>query len=168
MEVRTLDSEAALERALELTARAWREAFDHVLSDDELDRVERALLSDVPERYETLRNGSTWTVLVAEDDPVNARLIETLLTRAGHAVTVVGDGAGALAAAAESAYDLVLVDLRMPGMDGAELARRLRERDGAEARMPIVVLTANAAEDSHKFSVETTVANYESAYRDVL
>jgi len=67
MEVRTLDSEAALERALELTARAWREAFDHVLSDEELERVERALLSDVPERYEALRNGSTSTVLVAED-----------------------------------------------------------------------------------------------------
>ena len=87
-------------------------------------------------------------ILVAEDDDVNARLIETVLARAGHAVELARDGAAALQALRQRAFDLVLVDQRMPGMDGAELARRVRAGSAGRARIPIVALTASASEDT--------------------
>lgn len=87
-------------------------------------------------------------ILVAEDDDINARLIESLLTKAGCAVTLVRDGRAALDAAARETFDLALIDLRMPLMDGIEFARNLRRREAPGAHLPIVALTANAAEDA--------------------
>lgn len=87
-------------------------------------------------------------ILVAEDDDINACLVETLLTRCGHEVTVVGDGPAALARLDAEPYDLVLADVRMPGMDGAQLARAVRARADGRARVPIVALTANAAAET--------------------
>lgn len=92
--------------------------------------------------------GGAARILVAEDDDINAYLVETLLTRSGYDVTVVGDGPAALARLDTEPYDLVLADVRMPGMDGAELARMVRARGDASAGVPIVALTANAAEDT--------------------
>jgi two-component system sensor histidine kinase RpfC len=91
--------------------------------------------------------GATGRILVAEDDPVNARLIETLLRHAGQEVEVVGDGPDALDALGRRAFDLVLVDLRMPGMDGIELARRIR-RGTARPDVPVVALTASASAEA--------------------
>lgn len=65
MSVRALDSERELERALELTARAWREAFDGLLSDAELDHTAEAFLTDVAGQYERLRDSDARTTLVA-------------------------------------------------------------------------------------------------------
>lgn len=89
-------------------------------------------------------------ILVAEDDGINACLVETLLAHSGHEVTVVADGSAALERLALEAYDLVLADVRMPGMDGAELARAVRACGDARAGVPIVALTANAAEETRQ------------------
>jgi signal transduction histidine kinase len=83
-------------------------------------------------------------ILVAEDVQVNQVIIERLLTRAGHHVTLVENGAGALAAVQEGAYDLVLMDMRMPVMDGIAATRAIRELDGPAGSIPILGLTANA------------------------
>ncbi|MFO0235607.1 MAG: ATP-binding protein [Burkholderiales bacterium] len=80
-------------------------------------------------------------VLVAEDNPVNQLLVDTLLRRAGHACTLVGDGAAAIEAGRAGGFDVVLMDLQMPGVDGLAAARALRE---AGATMPIVAVTATA------------------------
>lgn len=85
-------------------------------------------------------------VLLAEDNPVNALLARTLLSRAGCVVTAVHDGEEALAAAAGSAYDLILLDIRMPRLDGLETAQRIRAGQGPCAGAPIVALTADAGE----------------------
>lgn len=85
-------------------------------------------------------------VLLAEDNPVNALLARTLLSRAGCVVTAVHDGEEALAAAAASAYDLILLDIRMPRLDGLETAQRIRAGQGPCAGAPIVALTADAGE----------------------
>ncbi|MBI1947039.1 MAG: response regulator [Deltaproteobacteria bacterium] len=84
-------------------------------------------------------------VLVAEDNPVNQRVVRVLLERAGHEVVVVGDGVGALQALSRRAFDVVLLDVQMPRMDGTEVARRVRA--GAAPGMenvPLVAMTAQA------------------------
>ena len=90
-------------------------------------------------------------VLLAEDNPVNALLVQTLLKREGCTVELAGTGEEALAALAHSRYDLVLMDMRMPGMDGPETARALRAREDAT---PIIALTANSFESDRKECLE--------------
>ncbi len=84
-------------------------------------------------------------ILVAEDNGVNQLLMRRLLERAGHAVTIAHNGEQALQACAEDAFDVVLMDVQMPVMDGLEATARLRRREEAGgARLPIIALTAHA------------------------
>lgn len=82
-------------------------------------------------------------VLVAEDNPINAMVAKGLLQRLGHEVCHARDGLEAVAQAASGRFDLVLMDLQMPLLDGLEATRRIRESE-ATSRLPIVALTANA------------------------
>lgn len=87
-------------------------------------------------------------VLVAEDDNVNSKLIQILIVKMGHRITLVRDGEAAYACATREHFDLALIDLRMPKMDGIEFTRRYRENEGDDQHLPIIALTANAAEDA--------------------
>jgi signal transduction histidine kinase/CheY-like chemotaxis protein len=92
-------------------------------------------------------------ILVAEDNEINALLARSLLTKLGHRPTVATDGDAAVdawlsARASGEPYDLVLMDVHMPGSDGIDATRRIRAAEAGQARTPIVALTANAfAED---------------------
>lgn len=86
-------------------------------------------------------------VLLAEDNPINALLARTLLEREGCSVERAADGAEAVAAAGRSAFDLILMDVRMPGMDGLTAARTLRTQGVAA---PIIALTADAFEEDRR------------------
>ena len=79
-------------------------------------------------------------VLVVEDDADLAALIEMIVTEAGYPVRTAGDGAQALEAVARRMPGVILLDMRMPVMNGWEFAREFRARHGAAA--PIVVVTA--------------------------
>ena len=88
-------------------------------------------------------------VLVAEDNDINALLARHLLSRLGHRPVMAATGGEAVAAfvaahAAGTPFDLVLMDLHMPGMDGIEAARRMRAAEPGGKRTPIVALTADA------------------------
>ena len=82
-------------------------------------------------------------VLLAEDNLVNQEVAVQLLRAAGVSVEVAGDGAQALQMVRSRPYDLVLMDVQMPQLDGLEVTRRIR-REPALARLPIVAMTANA------------------------
>lgn len=83
-------------------------------------------------------------ILVAEDNPVNQKITRALLEREGYTVDMVGDGSQAVAAAESSEYDLVLMDVQMPGIDGLEASRILRSHGKT---VPIIALTACATHE---------------------
>ncbi|MBK1644087.1 hybrid sensor histidine kinase/response regulator [Thiocapsa imhoffii] len=85
-------------------------------------------------------------VLVAEDNAIAARVITSFLSKMGFPITQVADGEAALAEALTGVYDMAIVDLRMPKLDGIGFTRRYRETVGTRP-MPILALTANASED---------------------
>jgi signal transduction histidine kinase/CheY-like chemotaxis protein len=84
-------------------------------------------------------------VLAAEDNAVNQLVLKTLLEQAGVSVTVVGDGAQAVSAWTDGEWDLILMDVQMPVMDGLSATFKIRQAEAAERRRPtpIIALTAN-------------------------
>ncbi|MCA3178143.1 MAG: ATP-binding protein [Burkholderiaceae bacterium] len=87
---------------------------------------------------------STLRVLLAEDNPVNQALALATLSKLGIEATLARDGAEAIDALRVAAYDVVLMDMQMPGVDGLEATRRIRAAGDALAQPWIVALTANA------------------------
>jgi CheY-like chemotaxis protein/HPt (histidine-containing phosphotransfer) domain-containing protein len=84
-------------------------------------------------------------ILLVEDNPVNKLVTEWALRRQGYTLDAVKNGRLALEACERRRYDLVLMDLQMPDMDGFEAVRELRAREPAGARMPVVAMTASDA-----------------------
>jgi two-component system response regulator MprA len=97
-------------------------------------------------------------VLVVEDDRRMAAFLDRALTYAGYRVDVAEDGERALATAAEHAPDVVLLDVMLPGIDGLEVARRLRRGDGGG--VPILMLTAREGLDDRIEGLDAGADDY--------
>jgi two-component system sensor histidine kinase/response regulator len=80
---------------------------------------------------------------VAEDNPVNQQVAVGLLRRQGHEVDVVADGFAAVHAVKVRPYDVILMDVHMPGLDGLDATRQIRRLPGEVSRIPIIALTAS-------------------------
>ncbi|WP_146618977.1 ATP-binding protein [Rhodoplanes elegans] len=93
------------------------------------------------------RLGRPLRILLVEDNATNQLVVTRMLRSFDIVIRIAEDGLQALAAVAEYPCDLILMDVRMPGMDGLEATRRIRARGGRWATLPIVALTANAFPD---------------------
>jgi len=108
------------------------------------DRVEGEAVPTPDDETPQQSVGRTLSILVAEDSPVNQRLIQRLLERMGHNVALADTGRKAVDITANQRFDLILMDVQMPDLDGLEATRQIRRREESlESRIPIVALTAN-------------------------
>jgi two-component system cell cycle response regulator DivK len=96
-----------------------------------------------PAKTTTVRNNGATRVLVVEDFADNRDLLTEYLTFRGFTVDAAADGAAAIAKARRDLPDVILMDLRMPGLDGWEATRQLKA-DPATAKVPVVAVTAHA------------------------
>ena len=101
----------------------------------------------LPER---VPDESPLRVLLAEDDPASRRICQLLIQQLGHEVDTVPDGAAAVAAAASTAYDLVLMDSQMPKLDGIDATRAIRRGEAPGEQVPIIALTGAVTEDDRE------------------
>jgi CheY-like chemotaxis protein len=98
-------------------------------------------------------------ILLAEDNPMNQKLAVRLLEKLGYTADVVGDGQEAVDAVIAGGFDIVLMDVQMPELDGLEATRRIR----AQARMPrpwIIAMTANAMEGDREACLAAGMDGY--------
>ncbi len=93
-------------------------------------------------------------ILVVEDNSTNRMIATKLLENLGASVETAADGLLGVEAAARGGFDLILMDVQMPGIDGLEACRRIRALGGAVAQTPIVALTANVLSHQHQSYLE--------------
>jgi len=105
-------------------------------------------------------SGPPLKVLLAEDNPVNQKVASAILRKFGHAVTVVADGYEAVEAVRKGDWDLVLMDVQMPGLDGLAATRRIRALEGPKAGVPIIAVTANALKGDDVRCLEAGMNGY--------
>ena len=86
-------------------------------------------------------------VLYVEDDPMNRSVVKDMLSVVGADMTEAGDAETGLQSIDDGEYDIVLMDLRMPGMDGLTAIERIRSRGDVKAHWPVIVVTADTSAD---------------------
>lgn len=133
-----------------------------VVLDRYLDRLDdaggQALARGVPPR--PAHRHQPYRVLLAADNPVNRLLAKALLQRGGYEVETAENGRLAVEAVTRGQYDVVLMDVHMPEMDGIEAARQIRELDSQRRETPIVAMTANAMEEDRQRCIAAGMNDY--------
>ncbi|TVR96114.1 MAG: response regulator [Rhodospirillales bacterium] len=99
-------------------------------------------------------------ILVAEDNPINRRVTERILQHAGHQPHMVSDGEEALDALEETSFDLLIVDINMPGISGLDLIKLCRISRLGESHLPIIALSADATPETRAACVAAGVDEY--------
>lgn len=105
-------------------------------------------------------DGGALRILLAEDNQVNQMLVTAILARAGARADIAGNGLEAIEAMRSRGYDIILMDMRMPELDGLEATRRIRELGGAPSRVPIIALTANATQEDRRRCLEAGMNDF--------
>lgn len=101
-------------------------------------------------------------ILLVEDNVVNQQVAAGFLKHLGQTVSIASDGLEAVAAFEANSFDLVLMDMQMPNMDGIEATRQIRAREGYLSQVPIVAMTANASDDDRRRCVEAGMSSFQS------
>jgi len=117
--------------------------------------------SPIPRSVSAPLSGSPCRILLAEDNLVNQRLVQRILEKEAYQVVVVGNGRAAFEAVQKDNFDLVLMDVQMPLMDGFEATRAIREVEAlTKAHIPIVALTAHAMKGDQERCVAAGMDGY--------
>lgn len=103
--------------------------------------------------------GNGQPVLLVEDNPVNQTVIEAMLRSLGYRVSLVGDGAQAVHEVSQQRYSAILMDCRLPIMDGYEATRQIRRLPGC-SELPIIALTANALQGDREACLQSGMNDY--------
>ena len=101
-------------------------------------------------------------ILVAEDNAINQKVIVAILEIAGHCVDVAGNGTEAVRAVTDNGYDVVLMDIQMPEMDGIAATRRIRSLHDPVSKLPIIAVTANAMSGDREEYIDAGMNDYVS------
>ncbi|MEC9461585.1 MAG: ATP-binding protein, partial [Pseudomonadota bacterium] len=101
-------------------------------------------------------------ILLVEDNKVNQIVATRFLARLGQDVEIANDGAEAVSISRERAFDLILMDMQMPVMDGIEATKRIIAEGGPSAEAPIIAMTANASDDDRRRCLEAGMKGFES------
>ena len=133
-----------------------RQTFDRVLTRLK-DRIEEA--SVVPQATPADATGRRLRILMAEDNPANQRVATAILKAAGFRIEIVGNGRLAVERAVSGGFDIVLMDVQMPVMDGLAATRCMRENEALRTT-PIVGLTAGAMEDDRNKCLAAGMSDY--------
>jgi len=115
---------------------------------------------DAPETPAKAVPDQPLTILVAEDNSVNQQIIRLMLEKAGHRCDMAENGAQAVEAVRRQDYDLVLMDIQMPEMDGIAATSAIRSLGGKRAKTPIVALTANAMKGDRALYLSAGMNDY--------
>jgi CheY-like chemotaxis protein len=100
-------------------------------------------------------------ILLAEDNPINKKMVERILQKNGQRIKTVSDGAEALAALRQESFDLVLMDVQMPNLDGFQATGAIRqEEETTGAHMPIIAMTAHAMKEDKERCLAAGMDDY--------
>jgi signal transduction histidine kinase/DNA-binding response OmpR family regulator len=99
-------------------------------------------------------------ILLAEDNPVNQKVAEAILRKAGYPVQIVENGEDAVEAMKSTSYNLVLMDVQMPEVDGIQATKMVREMEGSDKHTPIVAMTAHAMIGDKERCLESGMDDY--------
>jgi len=117
--------------------------------------ISREEAAETEHKFSPARCEKSLSILVAEDNIINQKVIERILKKAGHSVVLVDDGLKAVEAAQHQSFDVVLMDVQMPVMDGVLALKEIRAREQGKDPLPVIVLTAHAlAGDRDKYLAE--------------
>ncbi len=99
-------------------------------------------------------------ILLAEDNPVNQKIAQRMLKHLGYPVDVAANGLEALQALEHKSYNIILMDIQMPEMDGLEATRIIRQRLSAEEQPRIIAVTAHALDYSREMCIDAGMDDY--------
>lgn len=158
--VRMMDGEIGLESIEGLGSTFWFTAIclpgDSIklVTDTDVQIIEDANRFDPPIADDRLR------ILVAEDNNVNQAVLRSVLEKSGHHINIVANGVEAIAAVMRQRFDVVLMDIQMPEMDGVTATEKIRSLPGAVSEVPIIALTANAMLGDRERYLEAGMTDY--------
>jgi CheY-like chemotaxis protein len=115
--------------------------------------------ADLVTRHSIAESRHALRILLAEDNPVNQQVATAMLLKRGHQVDVVGNGREAVGAVSKEGYDIVLMDIQMPEMDGFEATEKIRALPQGRT-LPIIALTAHALSGERERCLERGMSGY--------
>ena len=144
--VAAMNGEIGLESAIGMGSTFWFTVSLPIVSEEEIrmNTPESITSPDTPPLH----------ILLAEDNAVNQKVAAAILKKMGHSVEVAHDGEQAIAAVIRGDFDVVLMDVRMPGIDGLEATRRIRALEGPKGKIPVLAMTAGVSREEEKLCVE--------------